>query len=344
MNSKERILAALNRQIPDQVPTFEWFIDTGVGEAITGNRDPINVVAALEVDGINMRPDYRRKQMKNDTFADEWGTVRKRTGDCIAAILKSPISDINDHRRYTFPKVEASHRFAKLAQACERLGDTRAVILNLRDGFSDMRDILGYENALMALAASPGPFRELLERAVDYNLALAERARREWGIEIVATTDDIATAHGLLMRPETYFEVVGPAFQRVMQGYRDLGFKIIKHCDGNCSAVIDFWIEAGIDCLDPIDPEAGFDMADFKARYGTKICLKGNIDCKGALQYGTPEEVADEVRVCIEKAGSGGGLILSSSNTIHRGVKPENYQALLAALRQYGRPKTTPTP
>ena len=26
-------------------------------------------------------------------------------------------------------------------------GDRRAVVFNLRDGFSDMRDLLGYENA-----------------------------------------------------------------------------------------------------------------------------------------------------------------------------------------------------
>jgi len=340
VNSRQRILAALNRQTPDRVPTFEWFIDIQVGESLTGYRDPISVVDALEIDAVNIRPDYRRKSLKNDTFADEWGTLRQKTGDCIPAILKSPVSDINQHGHFNFPDVNAAHRFTKLAKARERFGDTRAVILNLRDGFSDMRDILGYENALMALVANPDPFRELLERVVDYNLALAERARRQWGIEIVATTDDIATAQGLLMRPDTYFEVMGPAFQRVMQGYRDLGFKIIKHCDGNCSTVIDFWVEAGINCLDPIDPEAGFDMADFKTRYGDRICLKGNIDCKGALQYGTPDEVTAEVRTCLEKAGSGGGLILSSSNTIHRGVKPENYRALLTALRQYGQCKS----
>lgn len=329
--------------MPDQIPTFEWFIDTGVGEALTGHRDPTDIVDALGVDGINIRPDYARQRVETDTFADEWGMVRKETGDCIPAILKSPVPDIRQHRAYAFPDVDAPGRFASLARAQERFGDTRALILNLRDGFSDMRDILGYENALMELAAAPDRFRELLDRAVDYNLALARRARQEFGVEIVATTDDIATAGGLLMRPETYFEVIGPAFRRVMQGYQDLGLKIIKHCDGNCAAVIDFWIEAGIDCLDPVDPEAGFDMADFKTRYGNRICLKGNIDCKGPLQYGTPHEVEAEVQRCIEKAGAGGGLILSSSNTIHRGVKPENYQAMLSALRKHGRYEKTST-
>lgn len=337
MTSNECILAALNREQPHWIPTFEWFIDRSVGQALTGASDPIDIVEGLDIDGINVRPDYARKQIEDRTFQDEWGIVRQDTGDCIPAVIQSPVSDLSKQGDYRFPDPEASGRLASLERAVSRVGDSRAVIFNLRDGFSDMRDVMGYENALMGTMVEPEGFVALLERSVDYNLAVAARARREFGIEIVSTTDDVATNQGMLIRPEIYFDVIGPSFKRVIQGYKALGLKVIKHCDGDCSAVIDFWIDAGIDCLDPIDPGAGFDMADFKARYGDRICLKGNVDCKGALQYGTPSEVETEVRTCIEKAGAGGGLILSSSNTIHSGVKPENYRAMLAALKQYGR-------
>jgi uroporphyrinogen decarboxylase len=43
------------------------------------------------------------------------------------------------------------------------------------------------------------------------------------------------------------------------------------------------------------------------------------------------------VRQCILGGAPGGGFILSSSNTIHRGVRPENYRAMLEALRRFGR-------
>jgi uroporphyrinogen decarboxylase len=43
------------------------------------------------------------------------------------------------------------------------------------------------------------------------------------------------------------------------------------------------------------------------------------------------------VRQCLREGGPGGGLILSSSNTIHRGVQAENYRAMLEALRRYGK-------
>ena len=247
MTGKERIEAVLRREQPDAVPTFEWFLDAGVGKALTGSSEPVEIIDGLDLDGINIRADYSSNPAGPDLFTDEWGATRKLTGDSIAAVMDSPIKDIADHGNYRFPDPEAPHRFQSLENALERFGDKRAIILNLRDGFSDMRDLLSYEEALMQSLAEPELFAALLDRVVEYN------------------------------------------------------------------------------------------MAGMKAEYGDRICLKGNIDCKGPLCDGTPEEVETEVRQCLADGGAGGGLILSSSNTIHRGVKPENYRAMLAALREYGR-------
>ncbi|NUQ66587.1 MAG: hypothetical protein HUU20_29340 [Pirellulales bacterium] len=330
MTGRERILRALRREVPDVVPTFEWFIDASVGRALTGSGDPLDIVDGLDLDGVNIRPDYRKEHLDEKTLVDEWGVQRQLTDDVLPALRRSPVPDIAGHLRYQFPDPEAPNRFATLETALKRFGDSKAVILNLRDGFSDMRDLLGYQEALMALLLEPERFAQMLRRVVDYNLALAAVARKRYGVEVVATTDDVANASGLLMRPDTYFELIAPQFRRVIEGYKELGYLCIKHCDGNIDAVADFWIDCGIDCLDPIDPGAGYTMGQMKSRYGDRTCLKGNIDCTGALCKGTPDEVAQEVRQCILEGGPG-GLILSSSNTIHRGVKPENYLAMLKA-------------
>ena len=337
MTGKQRILCVLRRGTPDAVPTFEWFIDSTVAMALTGSKDPIETVERLDLDAINIRPDYRSQRIDDRTLVDEWGIQRRLTGDVLPALLDSPIKDIADHRRFAFPDPEAPHRLETLEKACRALGDRRAVVLNLRDGFSDMRDLLGYENALMAMLTAPELFDELLARSIDYNLAVAAVARRRFGVEIVATTDDVANATGLLMRPQTYFDRIGPGFRRAIAGYRDLGYLCIKHCDGNIDPLIDFWVDCGIDCLDPIDPAGGYTLGRMKARCGGRICLKGNVDCTGALCSGTPQDVQQEVAQCLAEGMPGGGWILSSSNTIHRGVKPENYRAMLTALRDHGR-------
>jgi uroporphyrinogen decarboxylase len=42
------------------------------------------------------------------------------------------------------------------------------------------------------------------------------------------------------------------------------------------------------------------------------------------------------VKACIRIAGPGGGYACSSSNSIHSGVRPELYRAMVAAIHEYG--------
>ncbi len=335
MNGTERVCAAIRREIPDRIPTFEWFIDETVGKALTGSDHPLDIVERLDLDGVNIRPDYSKRFVSPEVFEDEWGSRRQLTGDCIAAVIAHPLADLTRHLEYTFPDPRADHRFASLRRAVERFGDSRAVIFNVRDGFSDLRDLLGYEGALMAPLAEPEACAEFLDRVVTYNLALAEHAVRTFGVRIIATTDDVAMADRPLFNLRIYREQILPSFRRAIQGFKALGCLTIKHCDGNVLPLLEDWIQAGIDCLDPIDPGGGLTMAGVKATYGARIALKGNIDCVGTLCTGTLDEVREEVRQRIAEGGPG-GLILSSSNTIHRGVLPGNYRAMLETLRACG--------
>jgi uroporphyrinogen decarboxylase len=79
------------------------------------------------------------------------------------------------------------------------------------------------------------------------------------------------------------------------------------------------------------------DIAEVKKKYGAKVCIIGNIDCGDLLTNGTPEQVMEAVKTCISKASQGGGHIMSSSNSIHSGVKPENFLALIEATKNFGK-------
>jgi len=333
MNGKERILAALRRETPDRVPVMEWFIDKKVSKTLVGTDDPVDQVELLDLDAVNLRADYTKEWTDENNYVDEWGTARQLTGDAIAASLSHPISNVAEQADYQFPEPDAPGRFATLQRAVEKYGDTRAVIFNLRDGFSDMRDLLGYQDALMAMALEPVAFKDLLKRAIDYQLALAKIAAERYGIQVVATTDDVCTANGPFLSMAMYEDVLLPAFNEVIAGYKSLGMYVIKHCDGDVRPLLQHWVDAGIDCLDPIDPGAGMDLAEMKKDWGDKIALKGNVDCTGNLCDGTPEQVREEVRECLAKGGPD-AYILSSSNTIHQGVLAENFKAMLDEARK----------
>lgn len=78
------------------------------------------------------------------------------------------------------------------------------------------------------------------------------------------------------------------------------------------------------------------DLKRVKEYCGDRICLLGNIDCGDLLSSGTEEEVEAAVIQAIEDAAPGGGYVLCSSNSIHPGVRAENFVAMIKAAKQYG--------
>jgi len=78
------------------------------------------------------------------------------------------------------------------------------------------------------------------------------------------------------------------------------------------------------------------DLKLLKEKYAGRLCFFGGVNCE-TLTLGTPAEIEVEVRHAIRHAAPGGGLVLTSGNTLQLGTKWENYQAMRAAAREYGR-------
>ena len=138
------------------------------------------------------------------------------------------------------------------------------------------------------------------------------------------------------MSPRHFRSLFYPGLRRVMGGYKELGLYIIKHTDGNLWPIIDMLVDSGIDCLDPLDPQAGMSIAEVKAKYRDRIAVKGNVDCAHLMTFGTPDETASATREALRQGMPGGGYICSSSNSIHSGVKPENYVTMVRTIRDAG--------
>jgi len=111
--------------------------------------------------------------------------------------------------------------------------------------------------------------------------------------------------------------------------------KAVKHSDGNVWPILDDFIEVGFDGYHPVQPQS-MDIGEVKTHLSGRACVIGNIDCRDLLVSGTEDEVEKSVRETIEAAAPGGGYIISSSNSIHPGCRPENYVAMLRAAQKYG--------
>ena len=336
LTSAERVFRALRREEPDRLPHFEWIIDRRVRDAICPGSTMEEFTVRMGLDAILTAPDYRREQIGPSRFRNEWGAVLEYSTEEYGMPMGGPIQTLADLDRYQAPDPHAPGRFASLEKLVGRYKGKLAIGVHLNDVLSIPRNLMGFENLMAAFGEEPELVRGLVELSVTTNLELAKEAARR-GADFVFTGDDYASTEGPFISPRMFRELLAPQLKRVMTGFKELGLFVIKHTDGNILPILDLIVDSGIDALDPIDPISGLDIGEMKRRLGHKLALKGNVDCAHTLTNGTEKQVTEETISVIRKAAEGGGLIVSSSNSIHSGVKPGNYLAMWNAIRAYGR-------
>ena len=78
------------------------------------------------------------------------------------------------------------------------------------------------------------------------------------------------------------------------------------------------------------------DIFQLKRDYGERLTLIGNVNCATTLVNGPATAVRAETESVIHQAAPGGGYLLSTSNSVHPGVKPEYYLTMLETARNVG--------
>jgi len=335
LTSEERIMRVLRREEPDRVPHFEWLIDRKVRDALLpGCKDTNDFAVRMGHDAVLADVKWKKERIGSNRWLSEWGFVMQDTAEEHGVEVESPIRTMADFERYTPPDPLLPERYAGIEKLVDEFAGDKAVIVHLNDVFSLPRYLTGMENLLMSVAIQPELVEALVNLSVEVNLTMAKEVAAR-GVKIVYTGDDYAYTKGPLMSPQHFRQIFYPGLKRVMGGFKELGLMVIKHSDGNLMPILDMILDSGIDCLDPIDPIAGMDVGDIKARYGHRIAVKGNVDCAQTLTFGTVEEVIAETKEVLRKGMPGGGYIFSSSNSIHSSVKPENYTAMLQTWEKY---------
>jgi uroporphyrinogen decarboxylase len=336
LTSVQRVLRVLRREEPDRIPHFEWSIDRKVREAICPGAAMEEFTVRMGLDAILASPDYAREQIGPARFRNEWGTIIEYSEEEHGIPVAGPILAMADFERYTPPDPRAPGRFATLERIVKQFKGNLAIGVHLNDVLSVPRNLMGFENLMAAFVEQPELVGQLIDLSVRVNLELAKEAALR-GADFVWTGDDYASTERPFVSPRMFREMLYPRLKRVVSGFKELELPMIKHTDGNIAPLLEMIVDSGIDCLDPIDPLAGLEIGAIKRQYGDRVALKGNVNCAQTLTFGSEQQVAAETLAVIRAAGAGGGLIVSSSNSIHSGVKPANYLAMLKVIREHGR-------
>jgi len=335
----ERIFRALQRKEPDRVPHFENGIDRKVLNEILPGASYEEFIEYMDWDALVSRDRFFLKEevlSENPRITrNEWGAVKRYTKEVTPIPIEAPIKSEKDLESYQPPDPDEEHRFQQIQRWVKRYKGERAIVAFVTDHNSITSDILDFSERLIAFYTNPELVLRVHQIVLDYQLRYINNVIAA-GADIVFIVGDWAYKNGPMFSPEHYNKFVLPPFKAMVKEAKKGGVYVMKHSDGNCWSLLDGIIEAGVDAFHPVDPMADMDIGEVKEKYGDRLCLMGNVNCAHTLSFGTVEEVQQETKEVIRKAGIGGGLIVTSSNTIHSAVKPENYLEMVRTIREYG--------
>ena len=340
MNGLERVMTTLRLQEPDRVPHFER-IARKVREAILPGVSEEDIVEHLDLDGVRFIDrthswSYETVDEGKKIRRDQWGGLVRYSSEDNPIPTEPAIKSEADLETYVLPDPDEEWRYEYLRQIVKRFKGERAIVVGVTDIFALGREnFLGDVNYFRAMVKNPGFIDRANELLLDYQLRYMHNCI-EAGVDIFWINGDWAMTERPMVSREFTERFLAPPFKKLVDFAHGQGVPVIKHTDGNIWPIYDIIIDAGADGLHPIDPMAGMDIGEAKAKFGDKICLCGNVSCAFSLVSGTEEEVRQETREVIRKAGKGGGLICMSSNSIHSGVNPKNYLAMVKAIREFG--------
>ena len=119
MTSKERVLTTLKLQEPDQVPTFEWIINHDIIEKMTGQRDEIEFIKSMGIDGIMVQENMKKEYIDQYHYRDEWGIVRETKSEYPNAV-EYPIKTMKDLDKLTIPDTDVEYRYEDIKDAIKK--------------------------------------------------------------------------------------------------------------------------------------------------------------------------------------------------------------------------------
>jgi len=369
MNSRERLLAAFDRKIPDRVPISTY--------GLVGHND-------------------KRFENKDLSYSALMDVVRQKT-DCI--YMWDPPSDLvllesayplrvdvektreNGHvitrKRFFTPKGEVTqttkvmdgvHTVWQTEHLCKNLADVDKVLSVPFEpvtydfaSFEQHKADLGDNGIIMTTLTDPlWTTADLMEFGEFTIWAITEEERFKKALEIVHNrcmenltrmldncTVDMYRICGSeyatppYLPPRLFEKFVTPYVREMVELIHSRGAKARLHCHGKIGEVLDMITATGCDSIDPCEapPDGDIALADVKDRIGDQMCILGNIQMH-LLETASREEVREAVKTSMAAAKRGGGfVIMPTASPINSPLSPrteENYMEFIEASLEFG--------
>ncbi len=213
---------------------------------------------------------------------------------------------------------------------CRRhLAEGRALQASIPGGFDLPRQLMGEEGVCVAFYEQPELIHDILDTIGATAEKVLDRVSQRVTVDVLFVHEDMAGKSGALAGPLQIREFIKPYYRRVWDLLRDRGARLFdQDSDGNMASVIESFLEAGVNCMHPMEPAAGMDIVTVRERYGNRLAFYGGLD-KHVIRR-TPAEITAELEYKIPPLVRSGGCVLALDHRIPNGTPLANYRFYIA--------------
>lgn len=199
----------------------------------------------------------------------------------------------------------------------------------------------GYENAMLIIGMYPDHACKFIDFGVGRGRQLAifrARAIHE-GIlpRAVFTGEDLCDQRGPMVSPIFLRQEYFPKLEYVLEPLLEIGAKIVWHCDGNYTKLLDDVLATGVNGLQGFQRECDMDLewiVNKRARNGDPLLIYGPMSVTKTLPFGTPQDVQAEVEWAMNTCRDKASLVFFTSNTLTPDIPLENIQTLWRTVQE----------
>ena len=244
-----------------------------------------------------------------DGFGIKWEYPSTGGGAAIPDVNYTVMDDITEWReKVHIPDPSKYDWKADYEMECRMIGepDRENEIVDFGFGngvFERLAALMGFEDALVAIASEPEEVNAFFEALTDYKVAALDYIIDAYHPDTITYFDDVATQLNLFMSPQVYRDLIKSHHKRFAQECLKRNVLPIFHCCGHAEVIVEDMIDCGWVAWTSV--QISNDIETLIQKYGDKIGFIGGYDTNGpaASIDASHDTVVNEVKRCLDTYG-----------------------------------------
>jgi hypothetical protein len=311
MNSRQRFLETMDYGIPDRVPLFQ-----------EGMRS--EVIRSWKNQGLNSEKDLSRMflyDLREEIVPDLYAKSPRNVNAKSLIDLDRLRKDLDPDDRKRLP----NRWKAKVRKWRER---DHILMLRVHEGFFLTMGVEGWNtfaNVIELLMDKPSLVKEIMKIQGEFSASITERILSEVEVDAVIFGEPISGAHGPLISPRMYEEIVLNSYEAVLDVVEKFKVQtIILRTYANSKTLLPIIMKSRINCLWASESNMKFmDYRILREEFGKDLRLIGGIDTD-VLMLGK-DAIRHEIETKLPDLLEQGGYIPLADARIRKYIPFENY-------------------